>query len=478
MTPKLKTIDISSGDEEQENDDSSDEGDDANLMDGTFVLEDEEETRYSGNDVWDGWNFSAAMRKIREEDPVRAGTRALLDAHIAAKRAELLAKKKSEIKESDEKGVVDSSSSAADQNDESGDTPIRPDDLKDLELRGSNVRKLQNGSVTVGASSLSDDAPTKASSNEEAETKMAEFFSNEMSSGNLRQTTFQALNLSRPFLRACDKLGYVTPTAVQADCIPLGLAGKDICASATTGSGKTAAFLLPALERLLFRPKRISATRVLVITPTRELAVQIHSMCTSLAQFTDILSCLILGGSKNSKAQEAELRSQPDVVICTPGRMVDHIKNSSGVHCDVVEILILDEADKLLELGFEDEVRFLIDSCPRGRQTMLFSATMNTEVETLANVSFSSGPIKIESTTPNTVADRLIQEFIRVRASREGDREAMLVSLLSRSFKKKVIVFFDTKVRVKGLYSFFKLEILNGSSECTYTPNRYWPTEC
>ncbi len=476
MTPKLTAIDISSGDEEQENDDFSDEGDDANLMDGTFVLVDDE-TRYGGKDVWDGWNFSAAMRKIREEDPVRAGTGALLDAHIAAKRAELLARTKSKMKESDKKGVTDSSSSADNQNDEPGDTPIRPDDLKDLELRGSNVRKSQNGSVTVGASSLSDDAPTKASSIEEAdeaaEAEMTEFFSNEVSSGNLRQSTFQALNLSRPFLRACDTLGYVTPTAVQADCIPHGLAGKDICASATTGSGKTAAFLLPALERLLFRPKRISATRVLVITPTRELAVQVHNMCTSLAQFTDIRSCLILGGSKNSKAQEAELRSQPDVVVCTPGRMVDHIKNSSGVHCDDVEILILDEADKLLELGFEDEVRFLIDSCPRGRQTMLFSATMNTEVETLANVSFSSRPIKIESTTPNTVADRLIQEFIRVRASREGDREAMLLSLLSRSFKKKVIIFFDTKVQVKGLYSFFKLEILNRSSACTYIPNRY-----
>ncbi len=456
MIPKLKAIDISSGDEEeQENDNSSDEGDDANLMDETFMLVDDEETKYGGNDTWDGWNFSAAMRKIREEDPVRAGTGALLDAHIAAKRVELLAKKKSKMKESDKKGVVDiSSSSAVDQNDEPGDTPIRPDDLKDLELKGSNVRKSQNRGVPVGASSNEE-------IDEAAEAKMAEFFSDEVSSGKLRQNTFQALNLSRPFLRATDKLGYVSPTDVQADCIPHGLAGKDICASATTGSGKTAAFLLPALERLLFRPKRISTTRVLVITPTRELAVQIHSMCTSLSQFTDIRSCLILGGSKNIKAQEAELRSQPDVVVCTPGRMVDHIKNSSGVHCDSVEILILDEADKLLELGFEDEVRFLIDSCPRGRQTMLFSATMNTKVETLANVSFSSRPIKIESTTPNTVADRLIQEFIRVRASREGDREAMLLSLLSRSFKKKVIVFFDTKVRtVKGLY-FFLLQIGN-----------------
>ncbi len=463
MAPELKAVDMCSSDEEQENT-FSDEGDDANLMDEAFVLEDDGEARYSGNDVGNGWDFNAALRKIREEDPVRAGTGALLDSHIAAKRAELLAKKKCRMKELDNKGVE--SSSVADQSDEPGYAPIGLDDLKDLKLRDSKTRKAQNGSIAAGAS-LSDGATN--ASNEEADgaaTKMADFFSDEVSSGRLRPTTFQALNLSRPFLRACDKLGYVTPTAVQADCIPHGLAGKDICASATTGSGKTAAFLLPALERLLFRPRRISATRVLVVTPTRELAVQIHSMCTSLTQFTDIQSCLILGGSKNSKAQEAELRSQPDVVVCTPGRMVDHIKNSSGVHCDSVEILILDEADKLLELGFEDEVRFLIDACPRGRQTMLFSATMNTNVETLATVSFSSRPIKIEATTPNTVADRLIQEFIRVRASREGDREAMLLSLLSRTFKTKVIVFFDTKVRTRCLYS-------SNSHSCITRPGRF-----
>ncbi len=446
MAPELKAVDISSSDEEQENT-SSNEGDDANLMDEAFVLEGDGETRYGGgNDVGNGWDFNTALRKIREEDPVRVGRGALLDSHIAAKRSELLAKKKKKcrVKELDKDGV--NSSSVTDPSDEPGYAPIGLDDVKDLKLRDYKARKAQNGSIAAGVS-LSDGA--MIASNEEADgvaTEMANFFSDEVSSGSLRPTTFQGLNLSRPFLRACDKLGYVTPTAVQADCIPHGLAGKDICASATTGSGKTAAFLLPALERLLFRPRRISATRVVVVTPTRELAVQIHSMCTSLTQFTDIQSCLILGGSKNIKAQEAELRSQPDVVVCTPGRMVDHIKNSSGVHCDNVEILILDEADKLLELGFEDEVRFLIDSCPRGRQTMLFSATMNTDVETLATVSFSSRPIKIEATAPNTVADRLIQEFVRVRTSREGNREAMLLSLLSRTFKTRVIVFFDTKV--------------------------------
>ncbi|CAM9939441.1 unnamed protein product, partial [Choristocarpus tenellus] len=124
------------------------------------------------------------------------------------------------------------------------------------------------------------------------------------------------------------------------------VSGRDICASATTGSGKTAAFMLPVLERLLFRPKKVAATRVLVITPTRELGFQVHSMCRSLGQFTDISSCLVVGGNKNIKAQEAELRGRPDIVVCTPGRMVDHITNSASIHLDDVEILVLDEVTK------------------------------------------------------------------------------------------------------------------------------------
>ena len=118
------------------------------------------------------------------------------------------------------------------------------------------------------------------------------------------------------------------------------LAGKDVCGSAVTGSGKTAAFGLPILERLLFRPRRIAATRVLIVSPTRELAVQTHLMLSKLCQFTDIVSCLIVGGTKNLRVQEAELRARPDIVVCTPGRMLDHLTNSQGVLLDDLEILV------------------------------------------------------------------------------------------------------------------------------------------
>lgn len=146
---------------------------------------------------------------------------------------------------------------------------------------------------------------------------------------------FSQLHLSRPLLRAVEALGFVEPTPVQARCIPLALAGRDVCGSAATGSGKSAAFLLPVLERLLHRPANerggAGTTRVLVVTPTRELAAQCHVMMTKLAQFAKGVSgVLIVGGAKNLRAQEAELRMGPDVVICTPGRMVDHLTNSAG----------------------------------------------------------------------------------------------------------------------------------------------------
>ena len=137
--------------------------------------------------------------------------------------------------------------------------------------------------------------------------------------------TFDALNLSRPLLRATHVLGFKKPTPIQCRAIPLALAGRDLCCNAMTGSGKTAAFLLPVLERLLHRPKNQHVTRVLIVTPTRELATQCLAMFSALGQFTDIRSCLVVGGL-SLQAQETDLRTRPDVVVCTPGRMIDLVR--------------------------------------------------------------------------------------------------------------------------------------------------------
>lgn len=168
--------------------------------------------------------------------------------------------------------------------------------------------------------------------------------------------SFEALQLSRPLIKACEKLGYTKPTPIQAAVVPLALSGRDICGRAVTGSGKTAAFMLPLLERLLHRQKHELATRVLVLTPTRELAVQIQQMTQRLGQFTSIRVALVVGGL-SMNAQAAELRARPEIVVATPGRIIDHLRNTHSVDLDSLAALVLDEADRLLELGFAEEAR-------------------------------------------------------------------------------------------------------------------------
>ena len=166
---------------------------------------------------------------------------------------------------------------------------------------------------------------------------------------------WEELSLSRPLLRAVKDLGFTHPTPIQAEAIPYALQGRDICGAAVTGSGKTAAFILPVLERLIYRPRRIAATRVLIITPTRELAVQIHAMTTGLGRHTDVRVAMAVGGL-SLQTQETALRTRPDIVVATPGRMIDLIRNSNSISMEELEILIMDEADRLLDLGFQDEV--------------------------------------------------------------------------------------------------------------------------
>lgn len=301
---------------------------------------------------------------------------------------------------------------------------------------------------------------------------------------NAQVAMFSQLGLSRPFLRAIEAMGYVQPTPIQEKVLPYALAGRDICASAATGSGKTAAFALPFLERLLYRPKDISTIRVLVITPTRELATQIHSVVTQLAQFTDITCALICGGKKDVRSQEATLRQGPDIVICTPGRMLDHLRNGRGVNVDDLDVLVLDEADRLLELGFQEELEEVVKYCPTSRQTLLFSATMTATVQDLiklslrrpvrvkteanpsasqtgASSSSSAGATSGDAASKVAVAytpERLVQEFVKLKhaagsSAAQSEQEAILVSLLCHSgFRAtKTIVFCELKRSVRRL---------------------------
>lgn len=219
-------------------------------------------------------------------------------------------------------------------------------------------------------------------------------------------------------------MGLFKPTTIQAAAVPVALMGKDICACAITGSGKTLAFMLPALERLLYKPRYPQVTRVLVLTPTRELAVQICKVTRDLSQFTSINTCLCAGGF-DIKAQEAALRLCPDICIATPGRLIDHLTNTPSFNLESVEILILDEADRMLDEYFIEQLKEVIRLCSKTHQTMLFSATMTDKVEDLVNVSLKK-PVKIFINTNMDVTPLLKQEFIRLRDSTDKNREAIL----------------------------------------------------
>ena len=256
-------------------------------------------------------------------------------------------------------------------------------------------------------------------------------------------SSFQNMSLSRPILRGLAAVGFTKPTPIQAKTIPIALMGKDLVGGAVTGSGKTGAFIVPILERLLYRPKKIPTTRVVVLTPTRELAMQCHAVATKLAAHTDIKFTLAVGGL-SLKVQEAELRLRPDVIIATPGRFIDHMRNSASFNIDTVEIMVLDEADRMLEDGFADELNEILTTIPKSRQTMLFSATMTSTVDRLIRVGLNR-PVRLMVDAQKKTVGTLIQEFVRLRPGREEKRMGYLVHLCKNVYAERVIVFFRQK---------------------------------
>ncbi|OAQ97537.1 hypothetical protein LLEC1_03610 [Akanthomyces lecanii] len=305
-----------------------------------------------------------------------------------------------------------------------------------------------NDSIATPEAHPDDDDVSDASDQEDAEeeAKRVAFFAPEekpKAGKEEKVSSFQSMSLSRPILRGLTNVGFSKPTPIQSKTIPIALMGKDLVGGAVTGSGKTGAFIIPILERLLYRPKKIPTTRVVVLTPTRELAIQCHAVATKLAAHTDIKFTLAVGGL-SLKMQEAELRLRPDVIIATPGRFIDHMRNSASFPIDTVEILVLDEADRMLEDGFADELNEILTTLPKSRQTMLFSATMTSTVDRLIRVGMNK-PARVMVDSQKRTVGTLVQEFVRLRPGRESKRMGYLAHICKTLYTERVIIFFRQK---------------------------------
>ncbi len=251
--------------------------------------------------------------------------------------------------------------------------------------------------------------------------------------------TFEQLGLDPALLKAVRALGYEVPTAIQREGIPPILAGRDVIGTAQTGSGKTAAFLLPILQRLSREPG--GRTRVLILTPTRELAAQIEAALHDLGRGGRVRGKAVYGGV-GMAPQEDALRRGVDVVVATPGRLLDHM-GRRNVDFRSLQVLVLDEADRMLDMGFLPDVRRIIGTIPRERQTLMFSATMPSEVEVLAR-GILRNPVRISVSPPHRPPSTIRHESFPVP---QHLKTSLLVRLLGREDMLSVLVFVRTKRR-------------------------------
>ncbi|WP_111309707.1 DEAD/DEAH box helicase [Confluentibacter sediminis] len=252
--------------------------------------------------------------------------------------------------------------------------------------------------------------------------------------------SFTSLGLSQALLKAISKKGYTTPSPIQQKAIPHILQGKDILASAQTGTGKTAGFTLPLLHILSENPKeKFSPIRALILTPTRELAAQVYDNVKEYSTFLNIRSAVIFGGV-NQKPQIATMRQGIDVLVATPGRLLDLI-NQGHISLKRVEILVLDEADRMLDMGFLRDIERIIKMMPEKRQNLMFSATFSPDIKKLAH-GILNHPVQVEATPENTTVDAISQKVYRVA---KGLKTDLITKLISEGNWKQVLVFGRTK---------------------------------
>ena len=438
--------------------------DDDGAMDSEFEFALDLATDLIGDGEWEGWGFEG-VKKATETGKVNVDIDEIIRRRREKKEKQQKKKEEDSEEEEDEDvemGDVDldddedevladdafgmgAQSEDEEEEEGEGEESEKDEEEEDEEKEEDEAASDGDSVATPNPHREDESSESEEEEDEEEQAKAKEFFAapEETETKNGQVTTFQSMNLSRPILRGLTSVGFTKPTPIQAQTIPIALMGKDVVGGAVTGSGKTAAFVVPILERLLYRPKKVPTTRVVILTPTRELAIQCHAVATKLAAYTDIKFCLAVGGL-SLKVQEAELRLRPDVVIATPGRFIDHMRNSASFAVDTIEILVLDEADRMLEDGFADELNEILKTLPKSRQTMLFSATMTSSVDKLIRVGLSK-PARIMVDSQKMTAGTLTQEFVRLRPGREGKRMGYLLYICKNLYTERVIIFFRQK---------------------------------
>ena len=252
--------------------------------------------------------------------------------------------------------------------------------------------------------------------------------------------SFKELGLSQALLSAIERKGYEKPSLIQEKCIPVALEGKDVLASAQTGTGKTAGFTLPMLQILSKNPvPHRRPVRALVLTPTRELADQVYTNVKHYSKFLDLRAAVIFGGV-NQNPQIKHLRNGVDVLVATPGRLLD-LENQGHLSLSKVEIFVLDEADRMLDMGFKRDIDKIRSLIPSRRQNLMFSATFSKEIKSLAQTILQR-PTLVEATPENTTVEAIAQQIYRVAKEKKTE---LLIKLIQDGQWKQVLVFTRTK---------------------------------
>jgi ATP-dependent RNA helicase DDX18/HAS1 len=348
---------------------------------------------------------------------------------------------------------------------------------KQPQTKVETKKPIEDGPVTVNLDNINNITETLKNHKQNLQQQQKETVQSEEDFGLLSNDKFSELDL-HPLLHRgiSEALGFERMTHIQAKSIPHLLSGRDIIGGAQTGSGKTLAFLVPAIQMLYkLRIKPEHGTVIMIISPVRELTIQIYDVAKKLLQFDNSKTVGLIHGGSNTKMERMKISKSPSLIISTPGRLLDHLLNTSGFKFDNLSMLVMDEADQILKEGFREELNRILGLLPKERQTVLFSATQTKSVEDLVRMSMKS-PVYVETQAKQRTVDGLEQGFVICPSE---NRFRLLLTFLKANLKKKVMVFFSSCNSVKfhsNLLNYIDVKVLeiHGKQKQQKRQNTYY----